>query len=484
LKSNIRKSFGFSCDRSVPRTEVRGLSDTSTSDNLKSNADYFSMMKKIADIMELNPSKEEIDFLKDIVKRVTKTLKREIDARKINAGVFVGGSFARETLVKDKTYDIDIFIRCKGEVDKIYSKLEPAIRKISEGIGEMEIIHGSRDYFRITVNSDNCAILRQNSLDGKLNSNIVLEVIPVKHVNSPYEINNVTDMSYSHVYYIKKKIKKNPKIRNEIIFAKAFCKAQGVYGAESYVRGFSGYAIECLIINYGSFLKMAREIANSREKIILDPEKKYKNKDEIAVSMNESKLKSPIVLVDPTWKERNVLAALSDETFIKFQSALKRFLKKPNESFFRYEEISEKKIKLEAEKKNAVLFHLKILTRGQHGDIAGTKLKKVHSFLLSRIRERFEVINHVFIYKGSDYADTYYAVKQFEKSIKRGPPISMKENVSAFKKEHRKTFVKNGVIYAIEKPMKADRKILEDIINKYKRNIIEIGAESVELLIL
>ena len=45
--------------------------------------------------------------------------------------------------------------------------------------------------------------------------------------------------------------------------------------------------------------------------------------------MNESKRQNPIVLIDPTWKERNALAALSRETFEKFQESLRKFMRKP-----------------------------------------------------------------------------------------------------------------------------------------------------------
>ena len=50
--------------------------------------------------------------------------------------------------------------------------------------------------------------------------------------------------------------------------------------------------------------------------------------------MNSSKLTSPIILVDPTYKQRNALAALSEETFEKFKQASKKFLKNPSIKYF------------------------------------------------------------------------------------------------------------------------------------------------------
>ena len=45
-----------------------------------------------------------------------------------------------------------------------------------------------------------------------------------------------------------------------IRIAKAFCHANNSYGAESYINGFSGYALELLVYYYGSFLKFIKGI--------------------------------------------------------------------------------------------------------------------------------------------------------------------------------------------------------------------------------
>ena len=101
---------------------------------------------------------------------------------------------------------------------------------------------------------------------------------------------------------MKKKVKN--KMLKEIMLAKAFCHASKCYGAESYIQGFSGYSLELLIYYYKGFMKFAREIAkdNGKNKIIIDIERFYKNKNEIMININSSKLQSPIILVDPTFK--------------------------------------------------------------------------------------------------------------------------------------------------------------------------------------
>jgi len=68
-------------------------------------------------------------------------------------------------------------------------------------------------------------------------------------------------------------------------------------------------------------------MAKIKDKIVIDIEKHYKNKQAVLMDLNSSKLHSPIILIDPTYKERNALAALSSETFRKFQEVSLKFLK-------------------------------------------------------------------------------------------------------------------------------------------------------------
>ena len=72
---------------------------------------------------------------------------------------------------------------------------------------------------------------------------------------------------------------KNKSILDEIKIAKAFCYANNCYGAESYVQGFSGYALELLVYYYGGFINFLRAVskekANNKEKIVIDIEKNY-----------------------------------------------------------------------------------------------------------------------------------------------------------------------------------------------------------------
>ena len=293
--------------------------------------------------------KSEISKLKSISSDFIKSLKE--------AGLkaFVGGSLAKGTLaVKDKQ-DIDIFVVFDYSEDIL--KLEEILKKISLP-GKLKKVHGSRDYFHIICN------------------NILLEVIPVVKNSDPELAENVTDISLSHVKYIAEQIKKQPKLANEIRLAKAFCQAQKCYGAEGYIRGFSGYSLEILVIHFGSFVKFLKGISKER---VIDPMKYFKGEREIMNELNSSKLQGPVVLVDPTYKFRNVCAGLGLETFGKFLEISKDFLKSPNLEFFKEVEINVEELKKFAKTKKARFLELKFSTDRQEGDIAGTKMKKFFS---------------------------------------------------------------------------------------------------------
>jgi len=62
---------------------------------------------------------------------------------------------------------------------------------------------------------------------------------------------NITDISPLHALWIRKN--SNEKVRDEIRKFKYFLKINDLYGAESYIRGFSGYIAEILVIYYKSF---------------------------------------------------------------------------------------------------------------------------------------------------------------------------------------------------------------------------------------
>ena len=426
-------------------------------------------LKKVLDevAQDLTLEKAEKTSLVRESKRFVLLLKGELKKAKVGAEVFVGGSFAKNTLVKGEFYDVDIFVRFDWRYENISPVLESALKKVAKKNRlNLETLHGSRDYFRVLI--------------GK---KTLFEIVPVIKIKKPREARNVTDLSYFHVNYVRKALRRG-NLSREVLLAKQFCKAQKVYGAESYVNGFSGYALECLIINYKSFEKMLRELTkvNAGERVIVDPAKAYKNKKDVLFEMNESKLASPIILVDPTWKERNALAALDRETFERFQEAARKFLKNPNSAFFIVKKFDVEAFKKRAKQRNEEFLKIEIRTERQPGDIAGTKMKKFSNYLERELGRYFEIVDREFDYNGEHSAELYLIVKAKKEIIKAGPPKILEKHAKAFARNNRGVFEKNGVLYAREKINFSAREFVRDFAKKYGKSIKSMGITSLKIL--
>ncbi len=387
-------------------------------------------------LKKINPPEQEMKFMKNSLKNSEVTIIKRINLLKIDAEIFVGGSFAKRTMIKKNKYDIDIFLR----FNKKYKEEEIILftKRLLENFKGVSIIHGSRDYFQI-----------------KLKENLFIELVPVIKIKKPGESKNITDLSYSHVKYIRKKIKQRI-ILDEIKIAKAFCHANFCYGAESYINGFSGYSLELLVYYYGGFLNFIKAITkmpstNQREdKTVIDIEKHFKNKKSVLMDLNGSKLNSPIILIDPTYKQRNALAALSNETFLKFQEACRNFLKSPSIEFFEVQKVNLERIQETAKKNNYEFIAIEAKTNKQEGDVAGTKLFKFYNHLNEEIKKLFNIKDRGFEYNERTVARYYFVVKSKGKILVNGPYINDKKNFIAFKKAHKKYFLKKERLFSDE----------------------------------
>ncbi len=386
---------------------------------LKKQIEIISVPK--SEVAELN------SLSKDLIPKISKHTKAEIK---------IGGSLAKQTLIKKTPQDIDIFIAFSSE--KETANLKSILTKAKL---KPKVIHGSRDYFQIINKTDDT----------------IFELIPVVKTKTPNKAENVTDVSLMHVKYVKNKIKANPKLADQIKLAKAFCYATNTYGAESYIKGFSGYSLEVLIIHFKTFTKFLKEISKNNKtniKQILDPAKHFKTSRQVLTEINEAKLISPIIIVDPTYKFRNIAAGLSQETLHKFKTHAKQFLKSPSLAAFKKKDISPEALKSFAKKHKAKFFTISLETDRQEGDIAGTKMKKFFNFLIKRLNSlNQQVIKHEFDYQGKGQtAQAFLVVRPQSEIIKKGPQTWMREAAKKFKKANRHTKIveKKGTLYKKE----------------------------------
>ena len=211
------------------------------------------------------------------------------------------------------------------------------------------------------------------------------EIVPILGISNSKQAKNITDVSPLH----SKWVARHKKLANEMKLMKQFCKANGIYGAESHIQGFSGYVCEILAVNYGSFLSVMKNAAKWETKVIIDVEKYYK-KDEVFRVLNTSKLISPLIVIDPVQKDRNASAALSAEKFEAFKIAAKNFLKNPSEKSFLEQDLYEK---FTAKQGKNTLIIVKAKPLQGKIDVVGISFSRHTSFAERSGKNSFKIID-------------------------------------------------------------------------------------------
>ena len=262
-------------------------------------------------LAEVKLSKENHEKILSIVHEIIEKIYEELSSRsyiKSRNDLFIGGSFSRNTVLKDD-FDIDIFIRFAPQYDiKELSNVVIEVSKKIFGEDAINLRYAEHPYVEAKY--------------GELSFNIV----PSYKVDPPNWLSAV-DRSYFHTLYLDEHFR--PELVNEVLLLKSFLKGIGCYGAEVTNKGFSGYLSELLVIKYGSFINLLKEVASRwRPPVIIDGGK-YTKKELKILFPNAA-----IILLDPVDKKRNVASAVSHTTLARFISAAKAFLEKPRLEFF------------------------------------------------------------------------------------------------------------------------------------------------------
>lgn len=392
---------------------------------------------------------------KAIWKKVNKfieKLEKSIQKRKIEAVVEIGGSLAKGTLIKGD-YDVDVFVKFskRYKTDELSNYLEKILKPF-----KAERVHGSRDYFQLKKD------------------NIQYELVPVYNIISVKEAVNITDASPLHAAWVRVVTEKKPEIKEEIRIAKLFCKAQRVYGAESYIKGFSGHVLDIITIYYGSFENLMKHASRWKKKQVIDFYDIHKG--DVLKKLNRSKIVSPLIVIDPIDPDRNAAAALSEDIFMKFIEAAKKYLKSPSEKMFEKEKFSLEKLK----KQNILIIAVTPL-KGKK-DIVGSKILKAFEAVYKHLLiGGFEVESYGWEWDSKAYLWIKLKKMKIEKEfVHEGPPMNVKKNFEEFKEKYPKSFVKNDRVYVrLERKFTEAGKLVKFLL---KKEFIQKNFKSAKVL--
>ena len=357
-------------------------------------------------LKKIKPTKEEAEITTKLINLFLLELRNRIRG----ADISIGGSFAKGTWLKGN-YDIDIFI--KFDYNKYKSKDISKIVENKINNFKFKKLHGSRTYFQIFKN------------------NLIFELVPVLKINNSSTILNVMDISPLHTEYIKHNT--NLILRDEIRIAKAFFKANNLYGAETFQKGFSGYAIEVLTLHYKGFLNLLKATSKWQQSEVIDHEKHYNNKKEILLLLNKSKLISPLIVIDPVQKDRNITAVLSKKNYESFKILARSYLKSQSEEYFTAKDQDINKLK--------GYIIVELLPKQEPRNVIGGKLARIIDYIKKHLElEQFSVIDYGSKWDNKFYI--WYKIKQENLSSKikhYGPSIDDTENLKKFKQRWNKT---------------------------------------------
>jgi len=332
--------------------------------------------------------------------------------------VILTGSVAKRTFLKEGR-DIDIFVL----FDRSYPRemLEMLIKNVMEsslpGTG-YQISYAEHPYVRFHYRGRR------------------IDLVPAYKISDSSERLSAVDRSALHTIFVNSHLPKQH--IGDVLLLKAFLKANSLYGAEIKIKGFSGYLCELLVIRYGSFPELVRQVSrwNPSKPMLIDLKGFHKGKQ--AVTDAHGRL-GAFVVIDPTDKNRNVAAALSMENLRAFIALCKSFLKKPTALYFtRKPETFDEKCKRLASAKGAKVFIITMPRSDVVDDILWGQLYRLNSQLESHMAD--------FSPKAIIADDSRHIVR-IALSLSKdtlpcdmaiaGPPLDMKKNVIDFRKKHK-----------------------------------------------
>lgn len=370
------------------------------------------------------------------VKKFISSLKRAAKRLNIKCSFIVGGSFGKGTYLKGKS-DVDIFVSFDLDYDDSLLSLD--LEKILiEAKIKYKKQKGSRDYFMVFYSKN-----RQK---------IIFELVPNKKIKDISQIINSTDASFMHVDFLKEQISKNPNLTDEIRLAKQFFKSHQLYGAESYINGFSGHCIDILISYYKTLENLLIAAKEWDEQTFIDISDFYKNAQDAILSLEKDKI-SNLILVDPIIKNRNAARALSSVKYGEFLLIANRFEKFKKEDFIinqiNIKSISDE-IKEFAKLNNLKLltYNLKFRTKNDSEDIVGSKLLKLSKKLEKMFLDYdFKIfLSEFFInIKSGEVLFVYFFEKVNLPNIKKvfGPKVYMTDSIDNFLKGRTDYFIED-----------------------------------------
>jgi len=406
------------------------------------------------DIKPTEKEQEDIDAMSQkLVDYLTETCQNE----GIDAKITVVGSVAKRTALKGKS-DIDIFMAFPLDVseDVLKEKGLYLAHKCSDAFnGEASHHFASHPY----VTSD---------IEG-----YEVDLVPCYAIEDGSQLKSAVDRTILHTRFVKANLTSEG--CDEVLLLKKFMDMTGTYGSEFKVGGFAGYLCELLIIKYGSFDETLKAAV----------EWKYGEVIDLKDYGTAGQFKDPLVVIDPTDKNRNVAAALRLNKMSEFIQSARNYLSSDNKKDYFYplvKSLDKKAILDEFKKRGSDLIAVKFDIPDMPLDTLHPQLKMTTSSLVEKInKEEFKVFKGDYSSNEKDSAVMLFEMASStlnDVKINYGPKVFLNKACNNFTAKYGPEncyVIDDFLVHKQERPFNNVKSFIEDIFTQNNIGKIKVG---------
>jgi tRNA nucleotidyltransferase (CCA-adding enzyme) len=249
-------------------------------------------------IDRLRPTASDKEAMSNALKLLSSQLQTAVDFYGLGAVPSVQGSVAKDTWIAGHA-DIDMFLLYPMETE------EKEMAVATKGAAT-SVLNDVRERYA------------QHPYVVGFYSGYEVDCVPAYKIDDPAARMSSVDRTPFHTAWVNEHL--TPALRDDVRLTKQWMKGVEVYGAETAIGGFSGYLVEVLVIQLGSFTAVLDWLAAEAPTV---------PGIESAASPT-----MPLRVNDPVDAQRNCAAAVTPTTLRLAVAAAKAYLAGPAERFF------------------------------------------------------------------------------------------------------------------------------------------------------
>jgi tRNA nucleotidyltransferase (CCA-adding enzyme) len=327
----------------------------------------------------------------------------------VDAEVIQVGSTARDTwLAGDR--DIDLFVAFEPAIER--ERLE----EYGLRVGHSALPDGREEY-------------AEHPYVTGSHRGYDVDLVPCFAVEAATDTRSAVDRTPFHTRYLADRL--DADLAGEIRVAKAFCKGIGVYGSDLRTRGFSGFLVELLVLEYGGVRPLVEAAADWQPPVALDP---------AGHGDPDPAFEDPLVVIDPTDPGRNVAAVCSAANVARFQHYARELLADPRPGLFEPDEpepLAPEEVRDHVDRRGTTPLAIRFRAPEVVEDQLWPQLEKSLAGVTGELDRRgFEPLRSaVLASEGGEPAALFCELAVPERPAVRrheGPPVAVREHAAGF----------------------------------------------------